>query len=165
MAPVAYIGSRPQLYPLIALKAVNYGLRYGPTLQFSHCYSDYAIMLCSVFGDPKAGYAFSEAAIKLSERFKSASMRAISLFIHGHMINFWLKPLATASILKGFHQRLDSATCQCWLTVLCCRRLSAATLSTCQVFQKYASFARSCRNDAVYRSIVLESNLRNAWQV
>ncbi len=162
MAPVAYIGGRAQLYPLIVLKAVNYGLKFGPTLQFSHCYSDYAILLCSVFGDPKAGYAFSEAAIKLSERFNSNSMRAINLFLHGGMINFWLKPIATdfPFLEKSFILGVDSGN----LSVAGYAANSSVahaiergdTLSSVLEFsEKYASFALSSRNNAVYQSIVL----------
>ena len=163
MTPVAYIGSRPQLYPLIALKAVNYGLKFGPTLELSHCYSDYALMLCSLFGDPQAGYAFSEAAIKLSERFNTPSLRAASLFLHGHMINFWIKPVATdiAILEKGFLLSLDAGNLSYANYIANAIVLQALergdTLSSIlELSQKYASFALSSRNDAVYLSIVLQ---------
>ena len=104
MAPAAYIGSRPQLYPLIALKSVNYSLTFGPMAHSSYGYSDYGIMLTALFGTPYTGYAFSEAAIKLSEKFDTLKFRALSLFLHGHMINFWLKPISTdfPILEKGF---------------------------------------------------------------
>ena len=163
MTPVAYIGSRPQLYPLIALKAVNYGLKFGPTLELSHCYSDYALMLCSLFGDPQAGYAFSEVAIKLSERFNTPSMRAASLFLHGHMINFWLKPVATdiAVLEKGFLLCLEAGNLSYANYISNAMVLQALergdTLSSIlELSQKYAGFALSSRNDAVHQSIVLE---------
>jgi predicted ATPase len=94
-APAAYIGSRPQIYPLIALKSVNLSLRHGPTKGSCHGYSAYGLMLTSRFDDPHGGYAFSELGIKLSERFSDLSLGGISLFLHGNMINFWLNPIAT----------------------------------------------------------------------
>ena len=90
--PAAYIGSRPQLYPLIVLKSVNYSLRFGPTKESCHGYSDYGLLLASLFGDPHSGYAFSEMAIKLSERFDNLSLRGAVLFLHGEHDQFLAQP-------------------------------------------------------------------------
>ena len=163
MAPVAYIGSRPQLYPLIALKAVNYVLKFGPTLEASHCYSDYAIMLCAHFGAPQAGHALSRAAIKLSERFNAPSMRAISLFLHGNMVNFWLEPFATdiPILEKAFLLCLDSGNLSVanyianGIVTQAIERGDPLS-SVLEFSQKYAGFALSSRNDAVHQSIVLQ---------
>ncbi len=160
MAPSAYIGSRPQLFPLIVLKLVNYSLKYGPTKESSHGYSAYGIMLISLFGSPQAGYAFSEVAIKLSERFNAPSAKGISLFLHGNMVNFWMKPISTdfAILEKGFVLCYDSGN------LSTASYIAVATVgqmiergdnlsSILQLSQKYADFALSCRNEPVYQCI------------
>ncbi len=107
--------------------------------------------------------AFSEVAIKLSERFNTPSMRAASLFLHGHMINFWLKPVATdiAILEKGFLLCLEAGNLSYANYIANAMVLQALergdTLSSIlELSQKYAAFALSSRNDAVYQSIVLQ---------
>ncbi len=166
MAAAAYIGSRPQLYPLVILKSVNYTLKYGPTAASSYAYSGYGIILTSLFGTPYSGYAFSEAAIKLSERFKAVSLRAISLFLHGHMINFWLKPIGTdfPFLEKGFLLCLDSGNLAVanyiahgivWQAM----ERGDALASVIEFSGKYTSFALSSGNNAVYQTIRLQQEV------
>jgi PAS domain S-box-containing protein len=161
-APAAYIGNRPQLYPLVSLLLVNYSLDFGPTRESSHGYSNYGIMLTSLFNDPHSGYAFSEAAIKLSERFNDPSQTGVCLFLHGNMINFWLNPIATdfPVLEKGFLACLESGNVA-----------YANYIAITFVFQfiergdpigdileasdKYAGYARDSRNNAVFHGIRL----------
>ncbi|MEJ2626922.1 MAG: hypothetical protein P8Z80_21250 [Pseudolabrys sp.] len=71
VAPTTYASSRPQLFPLLILKLVNYSLVVGPTKESCHGYSAYGFLLGSLFNDPHSGCAFSEMSIKLSERTTS----------------------------------------------------------------------------------------------
>ena len=51
--PSAYNG-RPKLFPLMAMKAVNFSLRYGNTQQSSYAYAVHALMLVGVYGEMRA---------------------------------------------------------------------------------------------------------------
>lgn len=88
LAPCTYIG-RPILFPLMTLKCLNLSLRYGNTQESCFAYSCYGVMLVSAEGDIAAGYAFSELAIALNERFGDLKLRGSVLHVHGDHINFW----------------------------------------------------------------------------
>lgn len=162
-APAAYNGSRPQLYPLIALKGVNYSLRFGPTRESSHCYSDYSILLASRYSAPHSAFAFSELAIGLSERFNNLSKKGISLFLHGNMINFWLNPITTdfPILENAFLASLDSGNLACanyvangivWQAI----ERGDTLVDVLNFSRKYADFAKASRNLSMYDTICLE---------
>ncbi len=90
-----YIG-RPWLFVLVALKAVNYSLRYGNTEASCFAYSVYGILLGSVFGDYASGYEFSVMSLKLNEKFDNAWLRGTLLHLQCDHINFWHKPFRTS---------------------------------------------------------------------
>jgi PAS domain S-box-containing protein len=159
----AYIGSRPQLFPLLNLKTVNYSLLHGPTKESCEAYSAYASQLAAVFGDPHAGYAFSDMAIKLSQRFNDPGARGAVLYLHGNHVNFWLHPFASdfPFLEQGFRLCRDAgnlvfanyiAYSIVWQAVE-----RGDTLGTVLEFsKKYAGFALESRNGAIYHSIILE---------
>ncbi|MBU1424731.1 MAG: AAA family ATPase [Gammaproteobacteria bacterium] len=162
-AAAAYIGSRPQLFPLFILKNVNYSLRFGPAKDSGNAYTAYAFMLASVFGDPRTGYEFSEMAIKLSQRFNDLSAIGAVLYLHGNHVNFWLNPVATdfPVLERGFRACFDAgnlvfanyiAYSIVWQAVE-----RGDTLGDVLDFSgKYADFALGSRNEAIYQTIVLE---------
>ncbi|HKU43542.1 MAG TPA: ATP-binding protein, partial [Polyangiales bacterium] len=88
LAPCTYIG-RPILFPLMTLKSLNLSLCHGNTQESCFAYSCYGVMLISVWGDIAGGYAFSELAIALNERFGDVKLRGSVLHVHGDHINFW----------------------------------------------------------------------------
>ncbi len=159
----AYIGCRPLLYPLFALKNLNKVLKYGVTKEACHAVSAYAIMRIISSGNLNTAYAFSEAAISLSERFGGPSPIGSILYLHGNHVNFWLRPFITDfSILeRGFHACQDAgdlafanyiAYAIVWQAVE-----RGDTLGDVLDFsRKYADFALGSRNEAVHQSIVLE---------
>ncbi len=88
LAPCTYIG-RPILFPLMTLRCLNLSLQYGNTQESCFAYSCYGVMLVSAWGDIPGGYAFSELAIALNERFGDLKLRGSVLHVHGDHINFW----------------------------------------------------------------------------
>jgi PAS domain S-box-containing protein len=163
VAPPAYIGSRPQIYPLIAMKMVNYSIKFGPTKESCHGYSAYGLMLCSLFNDPQLGYEFSKMSIKLNQRFGDLWVRGTVLFIHTQFVNFWLKPIATNLPLveKAFLACLDvgnlayanyAALSITWQAIECGDSIGNAL----NFSQKYANFAQGSRNEAIHQTICLE---------
>jgi PAS domain S-box-containing protein len=159
----AYIGSRPQLFPLINLMNVNNSLRFGPEKGSCEAYAAYGFMLASIFGDAATGYAFSDMAMRLSERFNDLRAIGATHYIHGNHVNFWVNPIATdfPVLERGFDACLNSgnlvfanyiAYSIVWQAVE-----RGDTLADVLSFsQKYASFALDSRNEATHQSIVLE---------
>ncbi len=159
----AYSGSTPQIFPLLVLKGVNSALKYGLTKITTNAFSGFAILQASVYGDHNAAYAFSEAAIRLSERFNDIGQRGNALYLHGNHINFWLKPFSTdfPILQRGFDICLDSGSLAhanyiaysiVWQAVE-----RGDTLDKVLEFSRqYAEFALSSKNTAILQSIVLE---------
>jgi predicted ATPase/signal transduction histidine kinase/PAS domain-containing protein len=161
----AYIGSRPQLFPLIILKNVNYSLRYGPAKESCNAYTAYGFMLVSVFGDPHSGYAFSDMAIKLGERFNDLNTIGAVLYLHGNHVNFWLNPIATdfPILERGFRACLDAgnlvfANYIAYSIVWQAVERGDALGDVLDFSRKYADFAQGSRNEAIYQSIIMEQH-------
>ena len=159
----AYIGSRPQLFPLLILLNVNHSLRFGPDNRSCEAYAAYGFMLASIFGDPTNGYAFSDMAIKLSERFNDLSAIGATHYLHGNHVNFWLKPLATdfPVLERGFVAcqnagNLVFANYIAYSIVWQAIERGDTLADALEFSRKYASFALDSRNEATYQSIVLE---------
>lgn len=162
MIAPAYIGSRPQLFPLVVLKNLNYTLRYGATKWASNAFSNYAIMLAGQ-GDYHSAYKFSETALRLSERYPDLGLRGLALLLHGNHINFWLKPFAAdiAILEQGFSACLDGgnhfvANLIGFSIVWQAIEQGDALGETLDFSRKYTSFALGTRNEAIYQTIILE---------
>ncbi|MEJ2693448.1 MAG: hypothetical protein P8166_10435 [Candidatus Thiodiazotropha sp.] len=163
VAPTTYASSRPQLFPLLILKLVNYSLKVGPTKESSHGYSAYGFLLGALFNDPHAGCAFSEMSIKLSERFGDLSLKGAALFVHGNHNNFWIHPIATDFIFleQAFAVCLDAgnhvfACFVCFNIVWQAIERGDSLGDVLDFSRQYSDFAQGSRNDAVYQTIVLE---------
>jgi PAS domain S-box-containing protein len=159
----AYIGSRPQLFPLINLLNVNHSLRFGPNKGSSVAYGAYGFMLASIFGDPTSGYAFSNMAIKLSERLNDLSAIGATHYLHGNHVNFWLKPIATdfPVLERGFDVCQNSgnlvfANYIAYSIVWQAVERGDPVADVLDFSRRYASFALDSRNEATHQSIVLE---------
>lgn len=88
--------ARPELYFLLAAKALNYTLTHGATESSCMIYSRYAILLVSL-GALEEAFAFSELAIELVQRNAPPSKRSGRLhFVHAAYIHPWRDPIATS---------------------------------------------------------------------
>jgi predicted ATPase/signal transduction histidine kinase len=87
---VAYIGM-PQLFPIVTLKLVKLSLQYGNTPESARGYSDYGVLLGSIFQNYKAGYEFGMLAIKLSNYFNTPALKCRTYFVFASFINHWHK--------------------------------------------------------------------------
>jgi predicted ATPase/signal transduction histidine kinase len=159
----AYIGSRPQVFPLVILKLVNHSLRFGNTHESCMGYSAYGIMLVSLFDDPRSAYEFSEMSIKLNQKLGDISRRGTVLHLHGDHINFWIHPIATdfPILEKGFHACLDAgdlvfASYIAFEIIWQAVERGDPIDDVLELSRKYAAFARDSRNDPVYQTIRIE---------
>lgn len=163
VAPAAYIGSRPQIFPLIILKLVNHSLRFGHTYESCMGYSCYGFMLVSFYDDPRAAYEFSEMSIRLNQKLGDISRRGTVLHLHGDHINFWSHPISTdfPILERGFLACLDAgdlvfANFIAFEIVWQAIERGDAIDDVIRFSRSYAAFARDSRNEPVYQTIRLE---------
>jgi predicted ATPase/anti-anti-sigma regulatory factor len=161
-APCAYIG-RPSAFPLITLRMVRLSLTHGNTEAACFGYSIYGLMLVSVFGDIDAGYQFSEMSIRLNERLGDVKLRGTLLHLHGDHIHFWKNPFRTGiPILERAFSACLEAGDLVYASYLAFETpwqlyekgdpLEDVLLAT----ERYATFARGIKNEAVFDTIQLE---------
>ena len=169
LMPCAYIG-RPQLWPLITLKAVNLSMRYGNTAESSFVYGNYATMLISL-GDISSAIEFSEMALRLNERLNNPRLRGRLLHVHADHHNFWRRHIATdlpileqalrACLEVGDHVFAGYITFET-LWQLIEKGDDLQGIQTLSV--KYAAFAEQSHNDAVCETIRLEQHFMASLQ-
>ncbi|MES2315870.1 MAG: AAA family ATPase [Pseudomonadota bacterium] len=102
--------ARPQLYPLLAVKSLNFTLRFGSTANSCMTYSRYAILLVSLGAIPDA-FAFSELALRMASQSGAPSRRSGRLaFVHGAYVHSWRKPVAeSVALLEQAFQSCQEA--------------------------------------------------------
>jgi predicted ATPase/signal transduction histidine kinase len=163
VAPAAYIGTRPQVFPFIALKLVNVSLVHGHTHESCVGYSAYALWLVAAAGDARRGHEFSEMSIKLNLELGDISRRGTVLHVHGTKVHFWSHPIAAGIPIleRGFVACLDAGDLVfanyiayeiLWQII----ERGDTIDDVLQLSQRYAAFARDSRNDAVHQTIRLE---------
>ncbi|MEH2458510.1 AAA family ATPase [Nostoc sp.] len=165
LGPPTYLG-RPDLFPLVVLKAVNYSLKFGNTEDSCFAYSMYAMLLVSIFHDIPTGYAFSEMTIQLNEKLHDLELRGVVLHIHGSHINVWCNHIATdiPFLERGFIGCVEAGDVTManyngyqgsWQII----QLGSPVSDTYKSLEKYTAFARQSKHEAVYQTIRLEQML------
>ncbi|MHC5597924.1 MAG: AAA family ATPase [Nostoc sp.] len=165
LGPPTYL-SRPDLFPLVVLKAVNYSLKFGNTEDSCFAYSMYAMLLVSIFHDIPTGYAFSEMTIKLNEKLHDLKLRGVVLHIHGSHINVWCNHIATdiPFLERGFIGCVEVGDVTManyngyqgsWQII----QLGCSLTETAKSLEKYTVFARQSKHEAVYQTIRLQQML------
>jgi PAS domain S-box-containing protein len=165
LGPPAYLG-RPDLFPLVVLKAVNYSLKFGNTEDSCFAYSMYAMLLVSIFHDIPTGYAFSEMTIQLNEKLHDLKLRGTILHIHGSHINVWCNHIATdiPFLERGFIGCVEAGDVtmanyngyqSSWQII----QLGSPLVETYKSLEKYIVFARQSKHEAVYQTIRLQQML------
>ncbi|MEA5623715.1 AAA family ATPase [Nostoc sp. UHCC 0251] len=165
LGPPTYLG-RPDLFPLVVLKAVNYSLKFGNTEDSCFAYSMYAMLLVSIFHDIPTGYAFSEMTIQLNEKLHDLKLRGVVLHIHGSHINVWGNHIFTdiPFLERGFIGCMEAGDVtmanyngyqSSWQII----QLGFPLAETYKSLEKYAVFARQSKHETVYQTIKLQQML------
>ncbi|QFS48617.1 AAA family ATPase [Nostoc sphaeroides] len=165
LGPPTYLG-RPDLFPLVVLKAVNYSLKFGNTEDSCFAYSMYAMLLVSIFHDIPTGYAFSEMTIQLNEKLHDLKLRGVVLHIHGSHINVWRNHIATdiPFLERGFIGCVEVGDVTManyngyqgsWQII----QLGFPLAETYKSLEKYIAFARQSKHETVYQTIKLQQML------
>jgi PAS domain S-box-containing protein len=160
--PSAYNG-RPKLFPLMAMKAVNFSLLYGNTDQSGYAYAVHALMLAGVYGDMAQAFEFSEMALRLNDKFNNARLRGTLLHLHGDHVNFWRRHFATGVPIleQGLRACLEVgdlvyAGHLAFLMVWQANERGDRLEEVLALAARNGSVASQSHNDAVYETIQLE---------
>ncbi|MBD2024534.1 response regulator [Leptolyngbya sp. FACHB-711] len=165
MGPPAYL-SKPNLFPLVVLKALNYSLKFGNTEESCFAYSMYSMLLVSMFRDIPAGYAFSEMTIRLNQKLNDPKYKGTVLHIHGSHINVWRHHMATdlPFLEQGFLGCVEAGDITManyngfqgsWQMIEAITPLMDAD----RAIQKYLAFAHQSKHEAAYQTIRLQQQL------
>ncbi|MEH1818910.1 MAG: AAA family ATPase [Nostoc sp.] len=165
LGPPTYL-ARPDLFPLVVLQAVNYSLKFGNTEDSCFAYSMYAMLLVSIFHDIPTGYAFSEMTIQLNEKLHDLKLRGVVLHIHGSHINVWCNHIASdiPFLERGFIGCVEAGDITManyngyqgsWQII----QLGYPLGDTYKSLEKYTTFARQSKHEAVYQTIRLQQML------
>ncbi|MEJ6487007.1 AAA family ATPase [Nostoc punctiforme UO1] len=165
LGPPTYLG-RPNLFPLVVLKAVNYSLKFGNTEDSCFAYSMYAMLLVSIFHDIPTGYAFSKMTIQLNEKLHDLKLRGVVLHIHGSHINVWCNHIATdiPFLEQGFIGCVEAGDVTManyngyqgsWQII----QLGFPLAETYKSLEKYTAFAHQSKHETVYQTIKLQQML------
>jgi PAS domain S-box-containing protein len=162
MGPPAYL-SKPNLFPLVVLKALNYSLKFGNTAESCFAYSMYSMLLVSIFRDIPTGYAFSEMTIRLNEKLNDLKYKGTVLHIHGSHINVWCHHIATdlPFLEQGFLGCVEAGDITManyngfqgsWQMIEAIIPLTDAD----HHLQKYLNFAQQSKHESAYQTIRLQ---------
>ncbi|MGB3202095.1 MAG: AAA family ATPase [Nodosilinea sp.] len=162
IGPPAYL-SKPSVFPLVVLKALNYSLRFGHTEESCFAYSMYAMLLVSMFHDIPSGYAFSNMSIQLNQALGDPKYKGTVLHIHGSHINVWANPMQTdfPFLEQGFLSCVEAGDITManyngfqasWQMIEAIAPLAEAD----RAMQKYLDFAKQSRHTAAYQTIRLQ---------
>ncbi len=162
MLPCTFI-ARNHLYQLLMFKAINLSLEQGSTEKSCVAYSGYGVILASIFGDAAAGYAFSELALQLNEKFNGVRMKGPLLFLHGNYLNFWHKSFASnIPVMEAAFRACLEVGDLVWAGYSCYRTTWQLVEKgdplddVLRASHKYAAFTQQSRNDIAYRTVRLE---------
>jgi PAS domain S-box-containing protein len=158
--------ARPHLFPLVVAKAVNFFIRFGNTEESCHAYTCYGAILVSLSEDISAGFAVSEMALRLNEKFKDAKLKGRVLLVHGALVNSWKRPLETSLSI------LDQAYTACmqvgdfphasyglnntaWLLLEKGEPLDVIL----DAFPNYTALAKQIQNETAYNTLMFQQRL------
>jgi PAS domain S-box-containing protein len=101
--------ARPDVFPLLVLRATRLVLRHGNCEESAVVYTYYARVLLAAFGDIAAAYDYSRLAVELNERLADCKRRGMLLFSHAGFIHFWRRPFASGRPIldRGFAACLE----------------------------------------------------------
>ena len=101
--------SAPNIFALTVFKEVELSVRYGNAPISAFAYATYALILCGVAQDFKAGYRFGDLALKILDQFDTRAIQAKTLMVVNGFVRHWRDPLV--STLPGL-QAAFQAGCE-----------------------------------------------------
>jgi len=164
--PPSIYPRRPALFPLIAIRMLQYSVVHGNTEDSCFAYSMYAMLLVGVFGDISGGHALSRMSIQLNERLNDRRHRCTVLHVHANHINYWREPYEENvpfldRALGAILETGDSAIAGHFSYQAAWQALERGMPfnQARPALEKYAALAGKVRNDAARGIILLQIQL------
>ncbi len=84
--------TNPELVPVVAMRMINFSLKYGNCPETSVGYGLYGLILCAGMGDIKSGYQFGQLAVKLIDKFDFKQLKPKVYLLFWASIAHWKQP-------------------------------------------------------------------------
>ncbi len=107
LQPITYIAllAQPRLMPVCALTSIQLALRFGNSVNLAYAYTCYGALLCSVWGDFKAGSQMGQlalASLDVCQNQAAAPQIQVALAI---FIDHWQMPFRQiVAMMRSVHQ-------------------------------------------------------------
>ncbi|MEQ8753152.1 MAG: AAA family ATPase [Coleofasciculus sp. G1-WW12-02] len=88
------------IYAWVTVKLVNLSLQYGNAPESSKGYSNYGLLLGSLWGDYQGGYAFGLLACQLSKTYNNPVYIGRTHHFFATFLNPWIKPIQCAEFIN-----------------------------------------------------------------
>ncbi len=120
--PACYLTDQ-KLYTLVVIKALNLCLEYGNLAESIPAYSNYGVLLGSIWGEYQKGYEFGKLALDISEKYRNQSQKCKACFLYVTFQLAWVKHIKfTNDIAKiGFQAGIESGDIQFSGSTLACQ--------------------------------------------
>ncbi|MGB3639898.1 MAG: AAA family ATPase, partial [Rivularia sp. (in: cyanobacteria)] len=120
--PACYLTDQ-KLYSLIVVKALNLCLEYGNLAESIPAYSNYGVLLGSIWGEYQKGYEFGKLALDISEKYRNQYQKCKACFLYATFQIAWVKHIKfTNDIAKiGFQAGIESGDIQFSGSMLACQ--------------------------------------------
>ncbi len=165
--PCAYI-ARPNLFPLLLLKALNVSLSQGSTADSTVTYLFYSIFLIAVRHDIPSGVAYSKMMLRLNERLHDIQRKGFLSYLHGATAMAWKEHFARTLPIMN-QAWVDSLAVGDLLTVCYSSQITiwhsletGAPLDQVLTEARHkAAFAKQCQNQAAYQNVLVHIQFIN----
>ncbi len=120
--PPCYLTDQ-KLYSLVVLKMLNLSLEYGNLAESVKGYSNYGILLGSIWGKYQEGYEFAILALKISDKYRNLNQKCKACFVLTAFQTFWVRHVRLTNdiAITGFQAGLESGDLQFCGYILACQ--------------------------------------------
>ncbi len=85
----------PEILPILAMRMINFSIKYGNCPQTAIGYSIYGLILCAGIGDINQGYKFGDLSVKLIDNFNLKKYKPSVYILFISTVRHWQEPLKT----------------------------------------------------------------------
>ena len=107
LIPPIYI-IKPELFPVVVLKMIDFCLRYGNSRFSAFAYALYGLLRCGE-GDIEGGYQLGKLALAMRKQFEAPELESKVNFIFNSMIRHWREPItySISDLLEGIQHGIE----------------------------------------------------------
>jgi predicted ATPase/signal transduction histidine kinase/tRNA A-37 threonylcarbamoyl transferase component Bud32 len=120
--PACYLADQ-KLYALIVIKALNLSIEYGNLAESIPAYSNYGVLLGSIWGEFQKGNEFGKLALNLSEKYSNLYQKCKACFLYTTFQMAWVKHIKFTNDIAnaGFQAGIESGDLQFSGDTLACQ--------------------------------------------